>query len=162
MSLRAEASDHVWATSGTRSAHEKLLDYVEAYFSASARDPAARLQMTQKAPIYLQEPGHSRTIVGLELLADGRRNLLTFDPSFEPPSSIRQLLVKSKGSKSVKVAADQGTLSKAMRTYRRTEAQLARHLVYETLTYGRVAPNKDSKAEGEESKAMKSFIRIVQ
>ncbi|KAI8142805.1 peptidase family C78-domain-containing protein [Fennellomyces sp. T-0311] len=35
---------------------------------------------TNKPPLYLQHAGHSRTVVGIELLRDGKRNLVVFDP----------------------------------------------------------------------------------
>ena len=36
--------------------------------------------ITQRPPLYLQHSGHSRTVIGIELLKDGKRNLIMFDP----------------------------------------------------------------------------------
>ncbi|KAF9432524.1 hypothetical protein BGZ76_010666 [Entomortierella beljakovae] len=39
-----------------------------------------RVIQTAKPPIYIQHQGHSRTIIGVEVLENGELNLLTFDP----------------------------------------------------------------------------------
>lgn len=44
--------------------------------------------MTDLPPLYFQHSGHSRTIVGIEKLSDGTRNLLVFDPSKIPTRTI--------------------------------------------------------------------------
>ncbi|KAJ8519890.1 hypothetical protein ONZ45_g3209 [Pleurotus djamor] len=44
---------------------------------------------TDRMPLILQHAGHSRTIVGFEVLRDKKINLLTFDPSKCPNASMR-------------------------------------------------------------------------
>ncbi|KAG0042085.1 hypothetical protein BGZ83_000917 [Gryganskiella cystojenkinii] len=55
-----------------------------------------RIVQTRKPPLYMQHQGHSRTIVGVEILSSGELNLLVFDPgrwihksihTLEPPPS---------------------------------------------------------------------------
>ena len=112
---------------------DRLLDCIESYFK-SAPCTGTRIRLTHRAPIYLQEPGHSRTIVGLERLADGTRNLLTFDPSFEPSAKIKDLiLIPNKSFAARKGASEQVVIHNSMKMYRRTEAQLSHHQTYEAL-----------------------------
>lgn len=85
-------------------AYEALLDEVEQYFSASAvaRPPTksrqSKVTRTSRPPIFLQQPGHSMTIVGIERLINGARNILVFDPGYRPSPGIRRLLEMSRPS----------------------------------------------------------------
>lgn len=86
---------------GASNSHDAMFDWVQSYFEESietssenedkaigtdalqqlmsnAKQPIVRI--TSRPPIYLQHAGHSRTIVGIEILSDGRRNLIMFDP----------------------------------------------------------------------------------
>ena len=55
--------------------HPRLFDWVVTYFrTARACTP----------PLYLQHQGHSRTIVGAEVMAGGGARLLLLDPSHSP------------------------------------------------------------------------------
>lgn len=58
--------------SGPGSTHPLLLDWVRTYFQK---------KQDFTAPIYLQHQGHSRTIIGYEVTAQGAGRLLLFDPS---------------------------------------------------------------------------------
>ncbi|KLO10423.1 DUF1671-domain-containing protein [Schizopora paradoxa] len=51
---------------------------------------ASPVKMTDRMPLILQHKGHSRTIVGYEMMKNGTVNLLTFDPARSPPARIRQ------------------------------------------------------------------------
>ncbi|KAK3831861.1 MAG: peptidase family C78-domain-containing protein [Linnemannia gamsii] len=72
-----------------------------------------RIVQTAKPPLYMQHQGHSRTIVGIEILEDRGMNLLVFDPgrwlhNAIPTlrrEAISQSFSPSSGSKAV-VAAD--------------------------------------------------------
>ena len=72
-----------------------LLDRVQDYFmsttntSTNTNDNGFNtVHMTNKAPIYIQHEGHSRTIVGIEVLNNGeKRNLLVFDPDRPLPQT---------------------------------------------------------------------------
>ncbi len=77
-------------------AYESLLVFVEQYFSAPTSIPPAendpKIQNTRHPPIYLQCPGHSMTIIGLEIRTNGSRNLLVFDPAYQPSIGMKYLL----------------------------------------------------------------------
>ena len=62
------------ATNGT---HPRLFDWVVAYF---------RKTRPVTPPLYLQHQGHSRTVVGAEVMVGGAIRLLVLDPSHSPTS----------------------------------------------------------------------------
>jgi len=109
-------------------AYTRLFQKVEDYFKdppdgctqgikkqTSSADTAAtsnqslsgpKVHHTQLPPIYLQAPGHSVTVVGLEISIDGTCNLLVFDPSYGPGKDVSKLLVLAeKQSSSLKKQA---------------------------------------------------------
>ncbi|KAL1926628.1 hypothetical protein VTP01DRAFT_5523 [Rhizomucor pusillus] len=47
---------------------------------SSKKNKKKVVYITNRPPLYLQHSGHSRTVIGIELLKDGRRNLIMFDP----------------------------------------------------------------------------------
>jgi hypothetical protein len=87
---------------GPNDSHDAMFDWIQAYFEdgieknandipspntnaldhlmASAKNKRQIVHITDRPPIYLQHSGHSRTIIGIELLSDGTRNLIMFDP----------------------------------------------------------------------------------
>ncbi|KAI8089829.1 peptidase family C78-domain-containing protein [Halteromyces radiatus] len=78
---------------GPNNTHEALMDWIQSYFESaipkkkSTSDDQRRQQhqkkvvhVTNRPPLYLQHSGHSRTVIGIELLKDGKRNLIMFDP----------------------------------------------------------------------------------
>ncbi|KAI8577809.1 hypothetical protein K450DRAFT_250105 [Umbelopsis ramanniana AG] len=82
---------------GTNNSHDAMFDWIQSYFEegcseegklaeADARQQQAGkhkdrvVHITNRPPIYLQHSGHSRTIIGIEILSDGKRNLVMFDP----------------------------------------------------------------------------------
>lgn len=112
---------------GSKTAYIDLLDYVEDYFVSGGgqRTEAGRKTcLTQLAPIYLQRPRHSLTIVGMQQRTNGSRSLLVFDPGHEPPKDlIKSLLAKSeiKNPKNV------------LKAYRKDERYLKRYRAFEIL-----------------------------
>lgn len=106
-------------------ANEQLLSHVEQYFETAALDGVAKVYRTLLPPIYLQRPGHSLTIVGLELLADGGKNLVVLDPMFESSPGMGRLLGRRDISK---------PRPRAMEMYRRERGRLGRHKDFEVLT----------------------------
>lgn len=72
-----------------------LLDRVQDYFLSGTNisthtsgNGSNTVHMTNKAPIYIQHEGHSRTIVGIEVINRGeKRNLLVFDPDRNLPKT---------------------------------------------------------------------------
>jgi hypothetical protein len=72
--------------------HQRLLDNVEKYFS-TAKALTSRswpVHQTAKPPIFFQAFGHSYTIVGIEILLDGTRNLIVLDPDIDPQRLIKR------------------------------------------------------------------------
>ncbi|KAI9282328.1 peptidase family C78-domain-containing protein [Sporodiniella umbellata] len=66
---------------GPERLHKDMLDWIQSYFTSNVRtEKNKKVYATQRPPLYLQHQGHSRTIVGIELLKTGRRNLILFDP----------------------------------------------------------------------------------
>ncbi|KAJ4303008.1 hypothetical protein N0V90_001899 [Kalmusia sp. IMI 367209] len=61
---------------GSTEAHESLLAAIERYFSQAAISDGSNVYKTLLPPIYLQQPGHSLTIVGIERRRDGSLNLM--------------------------------------------------------------------------------------
>ncbi|KAI9030115.1 peptidase family C78-domain-containing protein [Phycomyces nitens] len=77
--------------SGHNNAHDALFDWIQEYFENATKETDAKktiqgslsstiFYLTDQPPLYLQHSGHSRTIIGIEILKDGQRNLIMFDP----------------------------------------------------------------------------------
>jgi hypothetical protein len=108
-------------------AEENLLDWVEEYFKDAALSDGKKVQSTLKPPIYFQRPGHSMTIVGLEIMKDSTRNLLVFDPMYQAPKSMKDILEQG-GARRVA-----GLNNKLLTFYRRSQYRLQQYLDFETL-----------------------------
>ncbi|KAF1985995.1 DUF1671-domain-containing protein [Aulographum hederae CBS 113979] len=109
-------------------AYLQLLNAVEKYFNGgiSTRPEGKKVHKTDRAPIYLQKPGHSITVVGLEKRTDGSCDLLVYDPLYKTSGAMKHLLGKTKI----------GTArSDILNTYRRGPKQLQRYRDFETLKY---------------------------
>ncbi|CEP09171.1 hypothetical protein [Parasitella parasitica] len=67
---------------GPQQSHHELIDWIQSYFMDSAihKKSTKTVCITNRPPLYLQHQGHSRTVVGIELLKSGKRNLIMFDP----------------------------------------------------------------------------------
>ena len=73
--------------------HKALVDFVWTYFyqgpsaalllprKFSFRPNKKRIKTDLRMPIFFQQAGHSRTIVGVEQTAEGIKNFIVFDPS---------------------------------------------------------------------------------
>lgn len=85
--------------SGPNNSHDTMFDWIQSYFeggvcSSTTSSPSPddschesqrskrkkTVHITDRPPLYLQHSGHSRTVIGIELLKDGKRNLIMFDP----------------------------------------------------------------------------------
>ncbi|KAL2163131.1 hypothetical protein VTH06DRAFT_6967 [Thermothelomyces fergusii] len=102
-----------------------LMEYVENYFQLGVQDPTQRVHRTNLPPIYFQHLGHSLTIIGLERLKNGSRQLLVFDPSFHDSSYIVRLI----GQASFKHPAP----DLALRAYRRGGDYLKKYRSFELV-----------------------------
>lgn len=93
---------------------------------AGATNEQVGVVQTPRAPIFLQRPQHSVTIVGLERLHSGKRRLLIFDPAWHPPSGMRDEVSRTGGLRWKE--------SLMLRRYRQSERSLKRFDAFETLT----------------------------
>lgn len=117
---------HQFSDSHTTYADESLLDWVQEYFESAAMPDNKKIQCTLKPPVYLQRPGHSLTIVGLEIMRDGTRNLLVFDPMHQAPMLMKEMV--DAGPRRIV-----GPNYKLLSLYRRTQHQLQNYADFETL-----------------------------
>ncbi|KAL9062129.1 MAG: hypothetical protein Q9157_009205, partial [Trypethelium eluteriae] len=116
-----------------RTAVGQLVEYVEGYFGRAAVEEAdAKVRKTLMPPIYLQRPGHSLTVVGLEVRKDGSRNLLVFDPMYIVSKEMRRL-------KDGLVRRPQAT-APLLKMYRRGVASLSRYRDFEIVELTAPAP----------------------
>ncbi|KAH0319694.1 DUF1671-domain-containing protein, partial [Aureobasidium melanogenum] len=112
-------------------AHQQLLNFVEHYFSQCTEGPISnpKVHESHRPPLFFQQPGHSMTIIGIERYSNGNRSLLVFDPSFEPPKQLADMVT---GSPTAAIPAK--VASRLLRPYRRGAPQLARYDEFEILT----------------------------
>ena len=111
------------------------MDKVEAYFEQSFANntnlagrpaPRDRINRTLLPPIYLQQPGHSLTIVGLEKHVNGQRFVIVLDPMYLTSRAMNQLL--DVGPRRVRSARPE-----VMDIYRRGDERLYKHTDFEIL-----------------------------
>lgn len=105
-------------------AHEKLLPAIERYFARAAVSDGSNVYKTLLPPIYLQQPGHSLTIVGFERRRDGTSNLIVFDPMYSTSPAMHKLV----GRKNIRTARPE-----VLYAYRRGLGQLKKHAAFEIL-----------------------------
>lgn len=105
-------------------AHEALLEAIERYFVRAATPDGSNVFKTTVPPIYLQQPGHSITIVGFERRHDGACNLVVFDPMYSTSPAMHKLL----GRKNIRSARPE-----ILHAYRRGARQLRKHAAFEIL-----------------------------
>jgi hypothetical protein len=105
-------------------AHETLLDAIERYFMQAAVEDNSNVYKTLLPPIYLQQPGHSITIIGFERRRDGACNLVVFDPMYSTSPAMHKLL----GRKNIQTARPE-----VFHAYRRGTVQLKKHAAFEIL-----------------------------
>lgn len=98
---------------------------MESYFSqAAVKDDGSGVIKTLLPPVYLQQPGHSVTVVGFERRRDGTSNLVVFDPMYHT-SPVMQSLI---GRKNIKTPRPE-----VLQAYRRNARQLGKHASFEAL-----------------------------
>ncbi|KAH7553148.1 hypothetical protein BM1_08121 [Bipolaris maydis] len=109
---------------GKTLAHRTLLAAVERYFAQATTDDGSTVCKTLLPPIYLQQPGHSLTIVGFERHYDGTCHLVVFDPMYHTTPAMHKLL----GRKNIKTARPE-----VLHTYRRGSRKLKKFKAFEIL-----------------------------
>ena len=86
---------------------------------------------TNKPPLYLQHAGHSRTVIGVELLDNGKRNLIVFDPGRKAQCG----KLNEDGETSV---SGQTTVISSLQSYRVDAKAIERNTQYQLLVIGQV------------------------
>ncbi|OAG05697.1 DUF1671-domain-containing protein [Paraphaeosphaeria sporulosa] len=109
---------------GSIEAHDSLLAAIERYFAQAAVSDGSNVYKTLLPPIYLQQPGHSITIVGFERRRDGTGNLMVFDPMYSTSPAMHKLI----GRKDIKAPRPE-----VLYAYRRVAKQLRKHAAFEIL-----------------------------
>ena len=110
---------------GQIEAHEQLLYAVESYFAqAAVKGDGSSVSKTLLPPIYLQQPGHSITIIGFERRKDGSCNLIVFDPMYHTSPAMHGLI----GRKNIRTHRPE-----VLQAYRRGAKQLGKHASFEAL-----------------------------
>lgn len=131
----------------------QLLDFAEQHFSSQADQPhnlpassssssssssstssstSSVIVQTNASPIFLQRPGHSITIVGIERdrTDNNNRRLLCFDPAWQPPSAIQR-----EPTTLLQLPPEKSSLSRywTLKVYRKSARYLKRYDAFETL-----------------------------
>lgn len=132
--------DRFVGVKGGKEPYEQLLDYVQHYFEQTLRphtptvpiaEKPSKVTMSAQPPLYLQRPHHSMAIVGIESRRDGSRNLLVFDPAYNPSQQVADGATANLNSKHA---------HRMLRPYRRGRWQLRRYHAFETLTLRSINP----------------------
>ncbi|KAL1302551.1 hypothetical protein AAFC00_002933 [Neodothiora populina] len=123
-------------TNNKQKAYERVLDFVESYFQEHCTK-TGRITITNRAPLYLQQPGHSLTIIGLERRKDGSRNLLVFDPGFAPSNTILGFI----GKQNIHQRLSGRDIDMLMRVYRRGDRELQKYDCLQTITLTSLVPS---------------------
>ncbi|ORE00926.1 DUF1671-domain-containing protein [Rhizopus microsporus var. microsporus] len=76
---------------GPERLHKDMFDWIQSYFTTEIETKKGRkVYITHRPPLYLQHQGHSRTVIGIEILKSGKRNLIIFDPGRRMLRSFRK------------------------------------------------------------------------
>lgn len=97
---------------------------IERYFTRASVSDGSNVNKTLLPPIYLQQPGHSITIVGFERRRDGSSNLIVFDPMYSTSPAMHKLV----GRRNIRTARPE-----VLYAYRRGSGQLKKHAAFEIL-----------------------------
>jgi hypothetical protein len=101
---------------------------MERYFAAAAVSDGSNVYKTLLPPIYLQQPGHSISVIGFERHFDSSCNLVVFDPMYYTSPVMHKLL----GRKNIRTARPE-----VLYAYRRGAGKLKKHAAFEILMYVR-------------------------
>ncbi|KAL1793589.1 hypothetical protein ACET3X_008571 [Alternaria dauci] len=105
-------------------AHELLLAAMERYFARAAVSDGSNVNKTLLPPIYLQQPGHSISVIGFERHFNDSCNLVVFDPMYHTSPAMHKLL----GRKNIRTARPE-----VLHAYRRGVGKLRKYAAYEIL-----------------------------
>jgi hypothetical protein len=124
-------------------AHETLFNKIEAYFKAAvpvnqSTNPSERIiHRLSCPPIYLQHPGHSVTVVGLERHKNGKRYLMVLDPMYVTSRAMDSLL--DSGPRNIRKRQPE-----ILDSYRRGESEFKKYRYIESLTLSARPPSLQS------------------
>ncbi|RCH87857.1 hypothetical protein CU098_000213, partial [Rhizopus stolonifer] len=117
---------------GPNHLHHQLMDWIQSYFSTNIKQTNKTVYITDHPPLYLQHQGHSRTVVGIELLKSGKRNLIMFDPGRRMLRSYRhrkRFLSRFKNNR---------LPSNLLKPFRVDDKSIGKHKQYQILVLGQV------------------------
>ncbi|CEJ94558.1 hypothetical protein VHEMI10081 [[Torrubiella] hemipterigena] len=129
-SLNIRSRTHRFISQTGKSSYAQLVDVVQAYFSNSRQQTSIhgeKIHQTELSPIFLQRPGHSLLIIGVEKRDNGHYNLLVFDPDYRYPDNITKLLAKLRISRFSKLR------DHITSCYRRSDEHFAKYSEIEIL-----------------------------
>jgi len=112
-----------------------LQDVLEYFESHPTVGDDQKVHQTDLAPLYFQHPGHSLTIVGIEVRASGTLNLLVFDPMFQKSPKI----MGSIGSK-----IQHSSPERLLKPFRRGDSYLGKYNSFEILKLTQTLPQEKS------------------
>ncbi|KAG8700470.1 hypothetical protein FRC08_004687 [Ceratobasidium sp. 394] len=80
-------------------AHTALIQWLTAHFmensdGGSNTTLARGVFMSTRMPVVLQHKGHSRTVVGVEVVPSGETNVLIYDPARRPSAALRKAALR--------------------------------------------------------------------
>lgn len=87
-----------------------LLEFTRQYFDNGLTEPesSGNVIVSSRQPLIIQHEGHSRTIVGYEIGANGETNLLLFDPGKTMPKWLRSTGIEMWKQSQTESVADEG------------------------------------------------------
>ncbi|KAI8141021.1 peptidase family C78-domain-containing protein [Fennellomyces sp. T-0311] len=156
---------------GPNNSHDRMFDWIQAYFETAIDENTKDkvVHVTDRPPLYLQHSGHSRTVIGIELLKDGKRNLIMFDPgrrmlrsyrrTTQPKDDFDESALSSSSSQNSDGSSDENKSSFAtrlltnwkrtplpanlLRPFRVDAKAIAKNRQYQLLVLGEVVDERD-------------------
>lgn len=128
LSLGIPAEAMAFSSKDKVTAYTRMMNAVAAHFESSIdQNDTNKVIITDRPPLFFQQQGHSMTVVGYEVTAEGDANLIVFDPMYQTPPLLKRLAADQKYSF---VASNP---AKLMKVYRRDEKYLSRHKAFEMI-----------------------------
>lgn len=119
-----------------------MLDWIQSYFTPDTTTDQNNVYITDRPPLYLQHQGHSRTVVGIEVLKTGKRNLILFDPGRRMLRSYRRQQEEQEDdtvtSRFLAKIKHKPLPSSMLRPFRVDAKTIAKHKQYSILVLGQV------------------------
>ncbi|KAI8365676.1 peptidase family C78-domain-containing protein [Choanephora cucurbitarum] len=123
---------------GPNRLHHELMDWIQSYFSADIQSGHQTVYITNRPPLYLQHQGHSRTVIGIELLKSGKRNLIMFDPGRRILRSYLKPEDKEDSFIHKRFLSTNSLPSALLKPFRVDDKSISKHRQYQILVLGKV------------------------